>query len=287
MADITTSQSELLLNTRELVPAEPEVITVAYGGGLNSTGVLVGMKENGIAPHVILFADTGGERPELYRYVQTVSEWCVANGFPAITTVQRVDRHGDPLTLEADCLRRSALPALAYGFKTCSQKFKAQPQEKFINNWEPAIQEWKAGRRVIKVIGYDYGEMRRVKFTEDAKFVFWYPLIEWKWDRAACAAAIQRAGLPPAAKSSCFFCPANTVPELIQLQSDHPDLMRRALEMEANADLVTVRGLGRRFNWAVKLVQIAEATARSEELPPSDPQMEIPCDCFDGGSDDL
>ena len=32
-----------------------------------------------------------------------------------------------------------------------------------------------------------------------------YPLREWKWDRAACIARIEAAGLPVPPKSSCFM----------------------------------------------------------------------------------
>jgi len=39
-------------------------MVVSYGGGVNSTAVLVGMVERGIRPDAILFADTGGEHPQ-------------------------------------------------------------------------------------------------------------------------------------------------------------------------------------------------------------------------------
>src|SRR3546814_18408028 len=35
-----------------------------------------------------------------------------------------------------------------------------------------------------------------------------YPLREWGWDRAACIARIEEAGLPVPPKSSCFICGA-------------------------------------------------------------------------------
>lgn len=41
-------------------------IVVSYGGGTNSTALLVGMVNNKIIPDAIIFADTGGEKPETY-----------------------------------------------------------------------------------------------------------------------------------------------------------------------------------------------------------------------------
>ena len=88
---------------------------LSYGAGTNSTAMLVGLSERGERPDAILFADTGGERPSTYAHIAEVSAWCVANGFPEITIVRAPGK-----TLEQDCLDRNALPAIAYGFKTCS-----------------------------------------------------------------------------------------------------------------------------------------------------------------------
>ena len=41
---------------------------VAYGGGVNSTSMLVGLHERGIPVDLILFADTGGELPSTYIF---------------------------------------------------------------------------------------------------------------------------------------------------------------------------------------------------------------------------
>lgn len=63
-------------------------LVVAYGGGVNSTAMLVEMHRRGIRTDLILFADTGGERPETYRTVWLVSEWCKLHGMPQIITVR-------------------------------------------------------------------------------------------------------------------------------------------------------------------------------------------------------
>ena len=40
-------------------------IVVAYGMGVDSTAMLIGMYLRGLRPDLILFADTGGEKPEI------------------------------------------------------------------------------------------------------------------------------------------------------------------------------------------------------------------------------
>ena len=46
---------------------------VAYGGGTNSTALLVGLLEQKEKPDLILFADTGGEKPHTYEHINKVS----------------------------------------------------------------------------------------------------------------------------------------------------------------------------------------------------------------------
>ena len=41
---------------------------VSYGGGANSTALLVGLHQHRIPVDLILFADTGGEHPHTYAY---------------------------------------------------------------------------------------------------------------------------------------------------------------------------------------------------------------------------
>ena len=151
-------------------------IMVSYGAGTNSTAMLVEMVRRGEHVDVITFADTGGEREETYQYLEMFSAWLVAHGMPEII---RVKKGGKVETLEENCLRMNMLPSVAYGWKSCSLKFKVEPQEKFANNWPPARDVWAAGEKVIKCIGYDAGDLQRAKLDEDKKYRWRYPLIEW------------------------------------------------------------------------------------------------------------
>lgn len=76
-----------------------------------------------------------------------------------------------------------------------------------------------------------------------------YPLRGWGRGRPESLAAFARHGLAPPPKSACFFCPASKKREVAELGVTHPDLLRRALEIERVAResgaVRTVRGLGR------------------------------------------
>lgn len=230
---------------------------VADGLGVNSTALLILLSRAGMRPDLILFADTGSEKPETYAYLQVRRRWLLRAGFPDLIVVRRRGVRVPDQSLEDQCLRTGTLPSLAYGGKSCSLKWKVAPQDRFCNHWEPALRCWRSGHRVIKAIGYDAGpsDGRRIKEFRDPKYCFWYPLREFELDRAACIDLIQSEGLPVPCKSACFFCPATKRPELIQLHRRHPDLLERALAIEHKAmpNLRSVQGLGRNFAWTTWL----------------------------------
>lgn len=225
---------------------------VSFGGGVNSTALLIGLKERGEIPDATLFADTGGEKPETYEHLRVMGDWCKASGMPEITTVK------EKLTLEDDCLNRESLPAKAFGFGTCSARFKVQPQQKWVREQGIVDAVW--------LVGIHFGEQRRAKRTvNDHGHAIRYPLIEWGWGQSDCHAAILLAGLPVPVKSACFYCPSMKKPEIIALSKEHPELFARAVEMERNAvesgNLETVKGLGRNYTWEA-LVKADEAQVR-------------------------
>lgn len=250
---------------------------VSFGGGTDSTAMLIGMVERGEpAPHAILFGDTGGEFPHTYQHIADFSEWLVARGYPAIRCLRRNKRDGSWESLEAECLRIKSLPSVAYGYKTCSQKFKIEPQDKWCNN-DPLIRaEWRAGRKVRKLIGYDWDEFYRAKFYDDKKYTFSYPLIDWKWRRKDCIETIARAGFEQPGKSSCFFCPHMKRGEVRVMRDRYPDLLDRATAMESGARLTSIVGLGRDWSWREFLKQ--------RDLPLEDGPADrsaIDCNCFE------
>lgn len=252
-------------------------IIVSYGAGTNSTAMLVGLYERGENPDLILFADTGGERPETYNHLNLVSAWCEKVGFPRIITVMQVKETGENNPLYELCIEKKMLPSIAYGYKTCSQKHKIAPQDKYVNNWQPAKDIWSSGAKVTKLIGYDADETHRTHkdYTSD-KYNFRYPLVEWDWGREECIEAISRAGLPQPGKSACFFCPSSKPKEILALKKNHPELLGMALKMEKNANLTSIKGLGRSFAWS-DLIKFSEA--QFEMFPHT---LESPCGCYDG-----
>ncbi|WP_300747622.1 phosphoadenosine phosphosulfate reductase family protein, partial [Pseudomonas sp.] len=171
-------------------------LIVGFGGGVNSTAMLVGLYEKGIRPDVVVFADTGSEKPETYEYLDVVAAYLDRVGFPNLVRVKNASPIAGYESLEDECLQTEQLPSKAFGRSGCSFKWKIAPQEKYTSTLPGVAELWASGGRVIKTLGYDAGEIRRSSLEHDERYDYWYPLREWAWDRSACVAAILRAGLP-------------------------------------------------------------------------------------------
>jgi hypothetical protein len=233
-----TLQTHLFKSIEEL---RYQPLILAYGVGVDSTAVLVELRHRGIRPDAILFADTGSEKAETYAYLPVINAWLKAAGFPQVTVVkyqpQDFTRYPPYHSLGENCLTNGTLPSLAFGFKSCSLKWKVVPQNQWTDRWEPALQRWKSGGKVRKIIGYDATpkDMKRyahAKGIEDPKYDYWYPLVDWNMDREACKAAIRNAGLPVPPKSACYFCPATPPQELLEHRKAY---LRFIVAMEARA----------------------------------------------------
>lgn len=257
---------------------------VSLGGGTNSTALLVGLLERGERPDYILFADTGGEHARTYQHLEDVRGWCERIGFPPPVHVTNADpggeRHGHA-SLEDECLRNVTLPSLAFGFKGCSAKWKRQPMDRYLSAQDDVQAEWDQGRKVTRMIGIDAGESHRSQALEDSddpKWDYRRPLVDWDWGRDECLDAIRRAGLHQPGKSACWFCPAAKKREVVALAEEHPELFARAVAMEDNAapSLGNVRGLGRNWSWKA----LFDADRAQLKLFPEAP--EIACMCEDG-----
>jgi hypothetical protein len=176
--------------------------------------MLIEFARRGIRPDLILFADTGGEKPQTYQYLGVIRPFLRHVGFPDVVVVRYRPKRAAYHTLEGDAGEEHRL------------------------TWARPVPG--AGQRPS-----------REAWLNQHYFVYWYPLLEWGYDRNRCKQVIADAGLPVPIKSACFYCPASKKQEIVRLRQHHPELLERALRIERNAraKLTSVKGLGRSFSW--------------------------------------
>lgn len=232
-----------------------EKFVVSYGGGTNSTAVLIGMFERNIRPDLILFADTGSEKPNTYIHLESVQHWLKSVNFPPIVIVRNnLPKGVIDESLYGECLRLGTMPSKTFGYSTCSMKWKVEPQRKYIKNWMNNT----GVKHFQHVIGFDADEEHRSKKVSPIReySINRYLLIEWDWGRDECVKAIERSGLKQPGKSACFMCPSSKKHEVLWLKENEPDLYKKSIELEKRAingegqcPPARVQGLGRNFNW--------------------------------------
>jgi 3'-phosphoadenosine 5'-phosphosulfate sulfotransferase (PAPS reductase)/FAD synthetase len=161
---------------------------VSYGGGVNSTAMIIWMIEHNQQIDHIVFCDTGAELPETLEYVNIFGQWLQQYGL-------HIEIIGRPEGLYDYCTRKQLIPFRQ--FRWCTEKFKIIPFNEFIQKYMPAL----------AYIGFDAGEEGRVlnsekpfigKNCKKKKFPYdkRYPLFQNGIDRAGCMDMIRKAGLP-------------------------------------------------------------------------------------------
>lgn len=263
---------------------------VTFGGGTNSTAMILGIYEKNIPIDYILFCDTGSEQPHTYKHRDVFNKWLIVHKMPEIITLYYTNKDGDVQSLEQDLLKSSLLPAPCFMGKSCSLKYKTSVVDKWCRHNDKCKAVWDKGEKVNKYIGFDAGEENRkdnaYKYDIlDKKFNKIYPLIDWEWYRADCINIIKKHGLELPGKSSCFFCPNMKKPEIRLLYKNNKDLFDRAVTLEekglTRVNSPAIKGLGRSFAWKNFVDGELGLTAICDAFGDEDDGT-MPCSCYDG-----
>lgn len=200
----------------ELEPIAPDIKKqyLSYGGGVNSTALLILLTEMGIDFEAI-FSDHGAEYPETYEFMELLTK----RGYKITLINARYNGMG----LYEYSVHYKIFPCRR--FRWCTQRFKTDPINKYIE------------KPCVMYIGFDAGETNRtfnrsrVSGTENE-----FPLIDWEIDRDGCKRIIEAAGLPIPRKSGCYFCPFQSKVEFRTLRDKYPELYCNAKTMEVTCN---------------------------------------------------
>jgi hypothetical protein len=214
------------------------VRAISYGGGVQSTAMLVLAARREIDFPVALFANVGDdtENPETLRLIRTVyAPWARSHGIE-VKEVHRTRRDGTPAPsiirwVEGD--KRSVripmrMPGGAPGRRTCTDEYKRKPIAKELKRLGAS-----ADRPAILALGISIDEWDRMRTDSGIPHVVNpYPLIDLLLSRDDCRRIIADAGLPEPPKSSCIICPFHTRGHWQQTKREHPAEFERCCRFE-------------------------------------------------------
>lgn len=241
----------------------PTLRVLSLGGGTQSCALAL-MSAAGDLPKLdaVVFADTQGELPETYDYIEYLRDVLDTARIPLhVVTAGNLERAilGEKLSVNPTPpvhIDKDGTKSRINGYK-CSYDFKRRQIERKVKAlcgkrgaWKDAtIEQW---------IGFSEDEAGRCKEADGCKcghtskrhvldgracdkcrcqrFVRWatnrWPLIELGMKRGDTIAWFADHGHPTPPRSACWFCPNSGNDRWSLLRAEHPDLFERACVMD-------------------------------------------------------
>lgn len=203
---------------------------LSFGGGVQTTAIL--LMHPDLKFQEAVFADTGGENPETYTYIEKYHKpFCEEHGIKFTTVKGQVqtqvfgsDEYIMAKTLEEQCLTARITPSMQFRF--CTDRWKIVPIRKYVKE--------KQAERAVALMGISYDEIQRMHDPHHKDYTVEYPLVDRRITREMCKKIILDHGWPLPPKSGCFFCPFSRREQLRLLYFNHRDLFLRAQHIEEN-----------------------------------------------------
>lgn len=262
----------------------PALRSISYGGGVQSTALLVLAATGRIDFPLFLMANVGAdsESPLTLKYLDEYAKPYAADHGIELAVLDRVKRDGTTETLMGRLTREGSrslpIPVRmsngAPGTRSCTADFKIKVIGKELKRRGATP----AAPATIG-IGISVDEIHRAnnrKVEPHEQIV--YPLLDLGLRRTDCARIIREAGLPVPPKSSCFFCPFHRPETWHDMRRDQPAEFEKSCQLE---DLLNERRdqLGKDHVYLTRFGRpLREAIPEGVDLLPGFDEADGACD---------
>lgn len=210
---------------------------ISYGGGVQSTAMIVLAIQGRIQADVALFSNVGddSEHPTTIRYVREIAMPYAASHGLTIHELQPA-KYGEPTTIWQEIMRedsrRDIIPVFGEAGNPLSRVCTADFKIRTLHRWLRANGATKKNKATM-LLGISTDEIERAGRGKDGTVEQReYPLLALGMNRTDCMEVIRSAGLPVPPKSSCFFCPFHSEQVWQELRRDEPELFEKAQQLE-------------------------------------------------------
>jgi len=199
---------------------------ISYGGGVQSTALVVLAMQRGWRIDEIVHVDLlDAESPATREYVKYFANWLWETHRRSITILQRNlygDMMANPAFTPAPWRARDGSFMLK---RQCTRQYKVEPIRRYLYD------RYKR-ERIALMLGISVDEFHRMRESDAKRIEHLYPLVDERLTRNDCRAILERAGLTPPPKSSCWFCPYRSARSQSELLRQYPALREMGEELE-------------------------------------------------------
>jgi hypothetical protein len=215
-----------------------EVRAVSFGGGVQSTALLVLAAQKKIDYTRFLFCNVGtdSENPETLEYVSEIA-WPYAeyHGLELIELdKRRRDGTVDTVLRRINESKRSVpIPARmsrngAPGTRQCTVDFKVRR----VASWLKKQGATKDNPATV-ALGISTDEFKRARTDSGIPWeTLDYPLLTLRLSRTDCKRIIREAGLPEPPRSACWFCPLRRASGWAEMKLTKPEQFAQVIRIE-------------------------------------------------------
>lgn len=211
----------------------------SFGGGVQSTAVLVLAVQKRVQYDAFVFANVGeeSENPDTLSYVSEVA-WPYAERHgirleevrAKWTLMQGIQHRLRSLIIPVKFQTRDGKRGRSR--RTCTVDYKIKPIDRWLRRHGAT-----AEKPATIGLGISTDEVQRARTDSGQPFKsLEYPLLDLRLSRSDCRQIITEAGLPIPPKSACWFCPFQSLRQWRDLKHGKPELFGAAVALEMLLD---------------------------------------------------
>jgi len=225
------------LSNKEIKKIDLKVLSL--GAGVQSSTVLFKMLDEEIEmAEIAIFADTGNEPKEVYKYLDYLKGF-MKNKIP-LFIVKKSNIVEDALAPKEKGTNKGFLtmPVMAIdekgkkvmGRRQCTNDYKIQPIHKKVREYL-GVKSLR-GKEVLMYMGISTDEIQRAKTPNNNWQINYYPLIELDMNRHDCKHYVATKQLKQPPRSACIVCPYHSNEEWKHLKENYPTEFQEAIEFD-------------------------------------------------------
>lgn len=206
---------------------------LSLGVGVQSSFLALAMTDkyridkvyNKLKGAVVIFADTGSEKPKTMDYWANVVE-------PELkaSDIEYYVVKSDEGELLDYYRRNDKIPFRRY--RGCTDMFKLQPIRNKLKELWP---DYHRDHPVEMILGITTDEITRVKDSRVKYIKNIFTLVDLDYSRDSLYGYYEEWGLEPPVKSGCYCCPFARPSEIVEFGREYPKLIELVIDMEENA----------------------------------------------------